>query len=338
MRRPTVIETLASEQGLTIVGLEALTIRRIRCGRGFSYRNGKGCVRNATELARLKSLAVPPAYVDVRYAGDPTAHLQAVGADAAGRLQYRYHPKWTGVREALKTRHLARLARALPAIKRAVAKALAAPEENAAFTIAAVVHLVSLTAIRAGGESYARERGTRGATTLLKSNVRMSGRAIVLEFKAKGGKAVSKEVRNPRLLAALKRLMALPGRRLFQYRGTDGDLRQVRASDVNDFLRLIAGRRISLKDFRTLVASTNVLESLAAAEPATSERARRSQLRTAVIAAAEELDNTPTVCRTSYVHDAVVEAFEGGKLARMRKPPRSTARKAEILARLVAKA
>ena len=324
MRRPKVIETLASEQGLTIISLEALTIRRTRCGKGFSYRNGKGCVRDPRELARLRSLAVPPAYVDVRYAADPSAHLQAVGTDAAGRLQYRYHPNWTGVREALKARRLTRLARALPAIKRAVARALRAEAEDASFAIAAVVHL-------------AKERGTRGATTLLKSNVRIAGRSVVLDFKAKGGKSVSKEVRNPRLLAAVKRLMALPGRRLFQYRAPDGGLREVRASDVNDFLRSIAGRRISLKDFRTLMASTNVLGALAAAPPATSERARRSQLRTAVTAAAEELDNTPTVCRTSYVHGAVVEAFEGGKLARLRKPPRSIAKKAEMLARLVAR-
>src|SRR5437016_147556 len=177
MRRPKVIETLASEQGLSIISLEALTIRRTRCGKGFSYRNGKGCVRDPRELARLRSLAVPPAYVDVRYAADPSAHLQAVGTDAAGRLQYRYHPNWTGVREALKARRLMRLARALPAIKRAVARALRTEAEDASFAIAAVVHLVSLTALRAGGESYAKERGTRGATTLLKSNVRIAGRS-----------------------------------------------------------------------------------------------------------------------------------------------------------------
>jgi len=337
MPRPKLIKTLADEQGLSIVTPEALTIRRVRCGTGFSYRNGHGPVRDTAELARLKSLAVPPAYLDVRYAADPKAHLQAVGTDAAGRLQYRYHPQWTLVREGLKARRLARLARALPAIRRAVARALSGDTEDASFAIAAVVHLVSLTAIRAGGESYARERGTRGATTLLKSNVRIAGKSVVLEFKGKGGKAVSKEVRDARLKTALGRLMGLPGRRLFQYRGADGSLRQLKAGDVNAFLRETAGRRISLKDFRTLVASTNALEALVATEPAASERARRSQVATAVNAVAGELDNTPTVCRTSYVHGAVVEAFEDGKLARLRKPPRTIAKKAEMLARLVSR-
>jgi len=337
MRRPKVIETLASEHGLRIVGADQLTIRRVRCGKGFTYRNGAGCVREEGELERLRSLAVPPAYVDVRYATDPSAHLQAVGTDAAGRLQYRYHPDWTAVREALKARRLARLARALPDIKRAVAKALSAGEDGADFAIAAIVHLVSLTAIRAGGESYAKERGTRGASTLLKSNVELTAGTVALQFKAKGGKSVSKEIRDRRLHAALKRLMALPGRRLFQYRGSDGAVHAVRANEVNDFLRSIAGRRISLKDFRTLVAPASALVALAKTEPEASERKRRSQVRAAVTAIAAELGNTPAICRTSYVHDTVVSAFEKGKLIRLCKPARSIERKARVLARIVSR-
>jgi DNA topoisomerase I len=335
---PAFVRTLARESGLILVGIDALTLRREPRGKGFCYRrdNGKS-LRNTGELARLKSLAVPPAYIDVRYAADPKAHLQAIGTDAAGRLQYRYHPKWTEVREALKARRLGRLARSLPDIKRAVAKGLACEECTAEFAIAAIVHLVSLTAIRAGGESYAKERGTRGASTLLKSNVKVRGRTVLLQFKAKGGKAVAKDVKDAKLATALTRLLDLPGRRLFQYRSPDGTLRSVRAGDVNGFLRTVAGRRISLKDFRTLVGSAGVLEALSAIPAGTSQRARRSQLRDAVIEVAEELANTPTVCRKSYVHAAVVEAFENGKLARLRKPPKSALQKAELLARLVAR-
>jgi DNA topoisomerase-1 len=332
------VETLARENGLTIVGAEALTVRRQRCGTGFCFRLESGALlRDAQEVARLKALAVPPAYIDVRYAADASAHLQAVGTDAAGRLQYRYHPRWTEVREALKARRLSGLAKSLPDIERAVAKALQAETVDAAFVAAAVVQLVKLTAIRAGGESYVREHGTRGATTLLKSNVTLGERIVTLQFKAKGGKPVSKEVRDARLIGAVRTLMALPGRRLFQYRDAEGALRPVRAADVNAYLCAIAGRRISLKDFRTLVASTAVLEALAAAEPAASQRARRSQVRTAVTAVAEELANTPTVCRNSYVHDAVINAFEQGALARLRKPSRSATKRAEVLARIVAR-
>lgn len=336
--RSKLVETLAREKGLTIVAPEALTVRRHRRGTGFTFKLPSGAVlKDRDEIARLKSLAVPPAYTDVRYAADDSAHLQAVGIDAAGRLQYRYHPKWTEVREALKTRRLAGIARALPDIERAVSKALHAETVDATFVLATVVRLVSLTAIRAGGEAYARDHGTRGATTLLKSNVKIVDDVVMLQFKAKGGKPVAKEVRDPRLRAAVEALMVLPGRRLFQYQDAEGALRMVRAGDVNAYLCTISGRRISLKDFRTLVASASVLEALAATEPATSERGRRSQLRTAVSAVADELANTPTVCRKSYVHDAVVTAFEQGALARLRKPSRSAAKKAEVLARIVAR-
>ena len=332
------VESVARENGLTIVSPDALTVRRQRCGSGFLFRRASGAVlRDAQEIARLKALAVPPAYVDVRYAADAAAHLQAVGTDAAGRLQYRYHPCWTEVREALKARRLAGLARMLPDIERAVAKALAAEIVDLPFVLAAVVRLVSLSAIRAGGEEYARAHGTRGATTLLKSNVELADGVVTLQFKAKGGKLVSKQVRDARLHAALAALMALPGRRLFQYRAADGAVRSVRTGEVNAYLHTVAGRRISLKDFRMLSASASALDALAATEPASSERARRAQVRQVVSAVAEELANTPAVCRRSYVHEAVVTAFEQGTLARLRKPSRSAAKKAQTLARLVSR-
>jgi DNA topoisomerase-1 len=328
------VQSLAKELGLTIVGLGELTLRRRRCGKGFSYCTAAGdTIRNRHQLTRLKSLAVPPAYSDVRFADNPSAHLQAVGVDAAGRLQYRYHAKWTDVREAVKARRLSRLCRSLPAIRQAVEKGLACPDCTAEFAVAAVVRMVDCSAIRAGNESYARERGTRGATTLLKSNVTVRAETVTLEFKAKGGKRVCKDVRDKRLANALKRMIALPGRRLFQYRLDDGTVRSVRANEVNAFLREVVGRPISLKDFRTLMGSVGVLDALLAVPVGPSQRSRRKQLRVAVADVAEELANTPTVCRKSYIHAAVIAAFEDGKLSRMRKP-RSTAKKAALLARL----
>jgi DNA topoisomerase I len=160
---------------------------------------------------------------------------------------------------------------------------------------------------------------------------------VTLSFKAKGGKVITKEVRSTRLHAAVTRLVELPGPRLFQCRDADS-VRPVRAADVNAFLQEIAGRRISLKDFRTLVASVAALKALAATEPADSERQRRRQVREAVVEIAEELANTPTVCRTSYVHDAVIAAFEAGALKRPRNgKAKSPATQAELLARIVSR-
>ncbi len=331
---------LARKAGLRAVSPEALILTRRKAGKGFSYRDGKGePIRDSVLLERLAALAVPPAYEDVRYAEDPRAHLQAVGRDAAGRLQYRYHPDWEKVREWVKAKRLARFAQALPKVRRRVARDLAAPEPTRAFTLAAVVELVALTSIRAGGETYARERGTRGATTLTKGNIKIEGEKVSLRFKAKGGQMQERDVCMKRFADVMARLKALPGRRLFQYRGDDGALRAVRAADVNAYLKEISGAPISLKDFRTLVASAGVLETLAATVPAESARQRRAQVLAAVRQAAEELANTPTVCRKSYVHSAVVTAFEDGALERFSKVLRgcrSEFKRAQVLADIVA--
>jgi len=315
---------------------EMLILRRHRCGRGFRYVDGEGStIKDASTIARLKSLALPPAYVNVRYAADPAAHLQAVGEDAAGRLQYRYHPNWLRVREALKARKLQNIAKSLPMIIRAVRRFLRGRPGDARQAAAAVVHLVTKTALRAGSDSYARERGTRGATTLLKSNIEIDGLLVRLHFRGKGARMVVREVRDRPLAVACSKLLTLPGRRLFQYLGTDGSLHPVRAADVNAFLREVSGVQISLKDFRTLVASVGVMKTLSDAPPARTRQARRALLRDAIAAAAQDLANTPTVCRKSYVHEAVVAAFEQGAL--QPSATHSLEGAAQALARVVAR-
>jgi DNA topoisomerase I len=281
---------------------------------------------------------MPPAYGDVLYAEDPAAHLQAVGRDSEGRLQYSYHPHWEKVREVRKARRLARLADALPRIHRSLGQYLGSAEPTRQLAFAAVIELVARTAIRPGGESYARLRGTRGAATLLKSNVAIYGGTITLTFRGKGGKTIIKEFTAPRLANVIALLQQLPGRRLFQYRAEDGELRRVTAREVNGFLREIAGRGISLKDFRTLLASASVFEMLARAEPAATEGKRRKQVLEAVCIAAANLTNTPAICRKSYVHQAVVAAFEEGVLERFShalKGRRSATRRAQLLAKLL---
>jgi DNA topoisomerase I len=325
--------------GLRHVSAATLSIQRRRCGRGWTYFGpGTRRIKDNATLQRLARLAVPPAYREVLYAEDPTAHLQAVGRDSEGRLQYRYHPDWEKVREIRKARRLARLADALPRINRSLGRHLASTEPTRDFAFAAVIDLVARTAIRPGSESYARLRGTRGAATLLKSNVAICGETITLTFRGKGGKRILKEFTAPRLAKVIAALKQLPGRRLFQYRGENGDLRHVTAQEVNAFLRDIAGRRISLKDFRTLLASASVFEMLSRAEPAASEAKRRKQVLEAVRIAAEDLANTPTICRKSYVHQTVVAAFEEGLLQRFSdalKGCRSTTRRARLLTEII---
>jgi DNA topoisomerase-1 len=331
---------LIKSAGLRHVSADVLSIRRRRCGKGWIYLGSDDRrIADRATVRRLAGLAVPPAYQDVLYAEDPAAHLQAIGRDSEGRLQYRYHPGWERVREIRKARRLARLADALPRIHRSLSRHLAATEPTRHFAFAAVIDLVARTAIRPGGENYARLRGTRGAATLLKSNVSIYGETITLTFRGKGGKKIIKEFTAPRLARVIVLLQQLPGRRLFQYRTENGDLRHVTAREVNAFLREIAGMRISLKDFRTLLASASVFEILARAEPGASERKRRKQVLEAVRIAATELANTPAICRKSYVHGAVVAAFENGMLDRFSEALRrcrSATRRAQMLTEVIA--
>jgi DNA topoisomerase-1 len=333
------VEILARELGLTLGEQAHLTIRRIKRGKSYSFVRANGShIRDAKVIRRLHKMAVPPAYAEVRYSPDPNSHLQAVGRDAAGRLQYRYHADWEKVREHRKAHRLARLVEALPKIRRHVSMHLAGEAPTREFALSAVIELIARTAIRPGNETYARMNGTRGATTMLKSNVTLEGDSFVLSFKAKGGKAVRKECDSAKLVRASPILRQLPGKRLFQYRDASGTIRAVSTTAVNTFLREIAGIKISLKDFRTLMASAVVLESLSLISPATSERGRKRQVGDAIRAAADQLSNTPAICRKSYVHDTIVTAFEEGILERFAatmKGYRTQKKREQLLAQVV---
>jgi DNA topoisomerase-1 len=339
LETPATVESLAQGHGLKLGDQTGLTIRRIKRGKGYSFIRANGTpIRQVGTIKRLNSMAMPPAYRDVRYSADPASHLQAVGLDAAGRLQYRYHADWEKVREHRKAHRLARLVAALPKIRRNVSMHLSGDEPTREFALSAVIELIARTAIRPGNESYARLNGTRGATTMLKSNVTLEDDNLVLTFKAKGGKATRKECDAAKLVRAIGILRTVPGKRMFQYRDKSGTVRAVSTTAVNAFLREIAGIKISLKDFRTLMASAVVLESLSRISPAASERGRRKQVLEAVRAAADELSNTPAICRKSYVHDTIVTAFEDGILERFAatmKGYRTQAKREALLAQVV---
>src|SRR5438046_58667 len=181
---------LARKLGLLMVKPDALTIRRERDGDGWIYQNARGTrLSDPRVVRRLNGLAVPPAYEEVRYASNAKAHLQAIGRDAAGRLQYRYHPDWQKIRDIRKAQQLIGLVETLPKIRRALAARLSEETPSREFALAAIIELIAASAIRSGSEEYAREHRTRGAATLLKSNVRINvDNTLVLNFRAKGGK------------------------------------------------------------------------------------------------------------------------------------------------------
>ncbi len=324
---------------LKLVSSDTLPIVRRRMGKGFGYFDAGGCrISDPAILNRIRMLAIPPAYEDVRIAARPHDHLQAVGRDQAGRVQYRYHADWEHVREAQKADQLAAICAVLPRIRRRVLADLALPGLPYEKTLAGVVMLIDRTHIRIGCENYVHSGRSRGASTLLKRNVQHRDEDwLDVAFRGKGGKKFDFSVRIPSLARAIPEWMALPGTRLFQYRDEAGAVCRISAADTNAYLQEIAGAPITAKTFRTMAASAMAAERLGLTEPAESPTGRRRQIKGVMTDISQMLGNTPTIVRKSYVHGRIIDAFERGDLAAVyakAKPARFLSRREAALARL----
>lgn len=294
-------------------------IVRQRRGRGFSYRDARGRpVHDAATLARIRRLAIPPAWTEVWICADPCGHLQATGRDAKGRKQYRYHPRWSQTRNATKFDRLLEFGAALPALRRRVEADLAQPGLARDKVVAAVVRLLEGTAIRVGNAEYARSNDSFGLTTLRDRHVAVRGADIAFNFRGKSGKRHAVTWQDRRLARIVRRCQDLPGQELFQYLDGDGNPAPLDSADVNAYLRAAMGEAFSAKDFRTWSGTVAALDALCGLH-ARYPRRRTKNLVDAVRAVAQQLANTPAVCRRHYIHPAVIEAYERGELpCRMR--------------------
>jgi DNA topoisomerase I len=290
-------------------------IRRTRAGKHFSYIAPDGeRVHDQTTLTRIRSLAIPPAWTDVWICPSPNGHIQATGRDAKRRKQYRYHPRWREVRDETKYTRMIAFAETLPIIRDATDRELSLRPLTRQKVLATVIQLLDATAIRVGNEEYARENQTFGLTTLRTDHVEVQGSEIHFHFRGKSGKEHVVDVRDRRLARAIHRLQDLPGQDVFQYIDTDGELRLVDSGDVNDYLRQITGENFTAKDFRTWHGTVRVAEGLYAVGSFGSEREANHNVVQAIEDAATHLGNTPSICRKSYVHPAVIDAYMDGSL------------------------
>ena len=306
----------ASRAQLRYVGEEALAIHRQRRGAGVRYVRADGTpVRDIETLRRIKRLAIPPAWSDVCICAIPHGHLQAIGRDARGRRQYRYHERWRQVRDAVKYGRLLAFGRALPRIRRAVARDLALPGLPRDKVLATVVRLLETTRVRVGNEEYRKANGSFGLTTLRSRQVKVHGGTLSLEFRGKGGKRQAVAVTDRRVAAIVRRCQDLPGHELFQYLDDRGRRRSIGSADVNRYLRHLTGMAFTAKDFRTWAGTVLAAHTLRGA------RGTKAAVTAAVAVVAEHLGNTPTICRKSYVHPLVIDAFLAGDLGRA-TPPR----------------
>jgi DNA topoisomerase-1 len=309
----------AREAGLRYILDGAPGIQRQRAGRGWRYLDTDGgTVNDGATLARIRDLAIPPAWTDVWINPHPRGHLQATGRDARGRKQYRYHPQWRAVRDETKFGRLVAFGEALPALRRQVAGDLAHPGLCREKVLASVVRLLEESLIRVGNVAYAEENGSYGLTTMQSDHVAVAGETIHFIFPGKSGITHEIDVRDRRLARIIRRLHELPGQHLFQYLDEEGEPRAIDSEDVNAYLREAAGEDFTAKDVRTWAGTTLAARALRDLGPGETEAARKANIVAAVDAVAERLGNTRAVCRSAYIHPAILQAYEADGLCAFR--------------------
>jgi DNA topoisomerase I len=288
-------------------------ILRRRDGDSVRYVDADGAeVRDEATLARIKSLAIPPAWTDVWICARDNGHLQATGRDARGRKQYRYHPRWRAVRDEVKYERMISFGKALPSIRKAVDEALRLPGLPREKVLATVVYLLQVTMMRIGNEEYARTNKSFGLTTLRNRHVRVDGSEVEFKFRGKSGVYHAVRVADRRLARIIQRARELPGQELFQYVDDDGKPHAVDSADVNDYLRSITGEDYTAKDFRTWSGTVLAALALQEFEKFDSEAQAKKNIVRAIETVAERLGNTPTICRKCYVHPAIIDAYLDG--------------------------
>jgi DNA topoisomerase IB len=291
-------------------------ITRRRHGRGFTYAHANGQrVRDEATLDRIRALAIPPAWTDVWICPDDRGHLQAVGIDAAGRRQYRYHDDWRVRRDRQKFDRVLRFATKLPRMRREVKRALAVKAPTRERALAGAVRMLDLGAFRVGSETYAEANGSYGLATLRRTHVRVEGDEVRFDYVAKGGKRQLQRIRDADVARLTRSLLRREGggTELLAYR-EGRSWRDLRSEDINAFLKELADEEISAKDFRTWHATVLTAVLLATAEEKlTSVTSRKRVVSRVVKEVAEVLGNTPAVCRASYIDPRVIDLFLDGE-------------------------
>jgi len=290
-------------------------IRRIRCGRGFTYRSASGkSVLDKRVKRRIDSLVIPPGWDDVVICAEPRGHLQAVGRDDAGRRQYIYHPRWHAISNATKYERMHHFAEVLPRIRRRVRRDLRKRDLSLNTVLAAVVRLIDKGHLRVGNRWYCEQNGSHGATTLYPEHVEIDRKKVELQFPGKRGKHRQVTLNDPKLAMVLRQCEEIDGQFLFQYQNSDGEFEAIDSTQVNRYLQRVCQSVVTAKDFRTWWGTTIALAELTESIEQSSNGLSARQITRAVKKTAEALGNTMAVCRKSYIHPAILNAAESNEL------------------------
>jgi DNA topoisomerase-1 len=308
------------EQGARAAGLLYVSDRspgftRRKRGKGFEYLDQHGkIIRDEQTLSRIRALVIPPAWKEVWISPTPRGHIQAVGRDDRERKQYRYHEAFRAVRDEAKYARMMHFVRALPKIRRRVARDLrlrGMPREK---VLAAVVRLLETTLIRVGNEEYADKNRHYGLTTIHNNHADVHGSTIHFHFKGKSGVEHAIDLNDPRLAKIVRRCQELPGEELFAYVNGDGKARDITSSDVNEYLRQITGEDFTAKDFRTWAGTVLAAQALREFEKFDSKAQAKKNVVRAIEQVASKLGNTRAVCKKCYIHPAILDSYLDGEL------------------------
>lgn len=304
----------AREAGLRYVSDHTAGYTRKRSGGNFRYFTPEGKpLRAVRELARIRSLVIPPAWTDVWICPLANGHLQATGRDERGRKQYPYHAEWRATRDGSKFTRILAFGRSLPRIRRRVARDLRRPGLGREKVLAAMVRLLETTLIRIGNEAYAKQNHSFGLSTMRDRHVAVTGTTLRFAFRGKSGKHHEIDLHDARLARIVKRTQELPGQELFQYLDHSGARHTVTSTDVNDYLHTIAGDEFSAKDFRTWAGTVLAAVALREFQRFDSYAQAKRNLVAAIESVARKLGNTPAICRKCYVHPVVMESYLVGE-------------------------
>jgi DNA topoisomerase-1 len=303
--------------------LQQTGIRRVRAGKGFIFRTARGKPVPASELPRIRKLAIPPAWTEVHVAPSATAKLQAMGKDKAGRWQYRYHPRFRERQEQRKFQKLVDFADALPRMRRRVARDIRVQGLGRDRVMACAIRVLSTCFMRPGSDEYARRHRHYGLTTIRDRHATVKGDLVTFDYPGKSGQRQHRAIRDRSVARIVRQMKELPGKELFKFLADDGAVVDVRREHLNDYIKSVMGPDFTAKDFRTWAGTlicACALARLAEDEPQVLQAAakKKNELRKKVVEAvketATELGNTPAVSRNSYIEPSVLSSFEKGEV------------------------
>lgn len=288
---------------------------RERIRGAFRYYDASGMeVTDEDELARIRSLVIPPAWEHVWICAKANGHLQATGTDAAGRKQYKYHPQWSKFRNDRKHNRMAEFAEVLPLIRQQVEKDLHEKEFSRNKVVALAVSVMDKTHIRVGNAIYAKLYGSFGLTSLRNKHLKVEGSKMIISFRGKKGVQQEVILTQRRLVNMLKKLKDIPGQELFQFYDTDGSKKTLDSGAINEYIEMCTGKDFTAKDFRTWWGTVTAAAYLATLPPCASKSDIHKNLVATLDAVADKLGNTRAVCKKYYVHPRLLSHYEEGKL------------------------